>query len=118
VIAMARSINQSEAKEKLQQFRAQGASEAALEPLKQIAADPQAGWSGSQFYICQAPADNPRLQYLNGRYTAFGKLIKGEAVLEKIAATPVTASAQGEPSKPTARVDVISIKIVPADAVK
>jgi peptidyl-prolyl cis-trans isomerase B (cyclophilin B) len=74
--------------------------------------------AGSQFFICDAPADNPGMQYLDGKYTAFGKLIKGADVLEKIAATPVGPSARGEMSKPQKRVGVVSIKIVPADSVK
>jgi peptidyl-prolyl cis-trans isomerase B (cyclophilin B) len=74
--------------------------------------------AGSQFFICDAPANNPGMQYLDGKYTAFGKLIKGEDVLEKIAATPVGPNGQGETSKPLQRVGVISIKIVPADSVK
>src|SRR5208282_4091970 len=41
--------------------------------------------AGSQFFICDAPPDDSHMQYLNGKYTAFGKLIKGEDVLEKIA---------------------------------
>ncbi len=74
--------------------------------------------AGSQFFICDAPADNPNMQYLDGKYTAFGKLIKGGDVLEKIANTPVGPSEQGEMSKPSKRVGIVSIKIVPRDAVK
>ncbi len=74
--------------------------------------------AGSQFFICTVPADDPGMQYLNGKYTAFGKLIKGDDVLEKIAKTPVGPNAGGEPSKPLKRVTVESIKIVPADSVK
>ena len=74
--------------------------------------------AGSQFFICDAPADNPGMQYLDGKYTAFGKLVAGTDVLEKIAATPVGPSGQGEMSKPQKRVGVVSIKIVPADSVK
>ncbi|MGB7746084.1 MAG: peptidylprolyl isomerase [Verrucomicrobiia bacterium] len=74
--------------------------------------------AGSQFFICDAAADSPNMQYLNGKYTAFGKLIKGGDVLEKIAGTPVGPNARGEPSKPEKRVGVISIKIVSADSVK
>ncbi len=66
--------------------------------------------AGSQFFICHAAAPN-----LNGQYTAFGKLIKGDDVLDKIANTPVTGP---ERSKPTTRIEVQSIKIVPADSVK
>jgi peptidyl-prolyl cis-trans isomerase B (cyclophilin B) len=74
--------------------------------------------AGSQFFICHAPADNPGMQYLNGKYTAFGKLIKGDDVLEKLAKTPVGPNRFGEPSKPTKRVGLESVKIVPTDSVK
>ena len=40
--------------------------------------------AGSQFFICDGDAS-----FLDHKYTAFGKLIKGEDVLAKIAATPV-----------------------------
>jgi peptidyl-prolyl cis-trans isomerase B (cyclophilin B) len=74
-------------------------------------ADPDS--AGSQFFICLAPV--PRLDH---QYTTFGKLIKGADVLEKIGDTPVTRNNSGEVSKPTKRVVVESIKIVPADSVK
>ena len=69
--------------------------------------------AGSQFFICLAPV--PRLDH---QYTTFGKLIKGTDVLEKIGDTPVTRNSSGENSKPTKRVVIESIKIVPADSVK
>jgi peptidyl-prolyl cis-trans isomerase B (cyclophilin B) len=69
--------------------------------------------AGSQFFICLAPV--PRLDH---QYTTFGKLIKGADVLEKIGDTPVTRNSSGEMSKPTKRVVVESIKIVPADSIK
>jgi peptidyl-prolyl cis-trans isomerase B (cyclophilin B) len=68
--------------------------------------------AGSQFFICLAPV--PRLDH---QYTTFGKLIKGEEVLEKIGNTPVTLSG-GEMSKPLKRVEVKKIDIVPASVVK
>jgi len=74
-------------------------------------ADPDS--AGSQFFICHGEA-----KFLDHKYAAFGKLIKGTDVLEKIANTPVTASPGGENSKPTKRVGVASIKIVPADSMK
>jgi peptidyl-prolyl cis-trans isomerase B (cyclophilin B) len=74
--------------------------------------------AGSQFFICTGTADSPGLQYLNGKYTTFGRIIKGDDVLEKIAETPVGPNMQGEMSKPTDRVTVESIKIIPADSVK
>jgi peptidyl-prolyl cis-trans isomerase B (cyclophilin B) len=65
--------------------------------------------AGSQFFICDGDAS-----FLDRQYTAFGKLIKGEDVLAKIAGTPVGSSGSGEPSKPQKRVGVVSVKIVPA----
>ena len=69
--------------------------------------------AGSQFFIMLGPAP-----FLDKQYTGFGKLIKGDDVLAKIGDTPVTASRGGEQSKPTRRIEVQSIKIVPADSVK
>ena len=74
-------------------------------------ADPDS--AGSQFFICLAP-----VRRLDHQYTTFGKLIKGENVLEKIGNTPVERNAQGEQSKPTKRVLINKIDIVPATAVK
>jgi peptidyl-prolyl cis-trans isomerase B (cyclophilin B) len=67
--------------------------------------------AGSQFFICDGDAS-----FLDRQYTAFGKLIKGEDVLAKIAGTPVGSGGSGEQSKPQKRIGVISIKIVPGDA--
>jgi peptidyl-prolyl cis-trans isomerase B (cyclophilin B) len=74
-------------------------------------ADPDS--AGSQFFLCFGPASQ-----LDNKYTAFGKIIKGDAVLDKIANVPVTRSASGENSKPVKRVALESVKIVPADSVK
>ena len=68
--------------------------------------------AGSQFFICLGDAS-----FLDKKYTAFGKLIKGDDVLEKIGNTPVTV-ANGENSKPTSRVGLESIKIVAEPAAK
>jgi peptidyl-prolyl cis-trans isomerase B (cyclophilin B) len=64
--------------------------------------------AGSQFFICHG---DPR--FLDRQYTAFGKLIKGDDVLEKIATTPT-----GPQDRPVKRMGVESIKIVPAESVK
>jgi len=45
-------------------------------------------------------------------------LIKGEDVLEKIGDTPVTKNSMGEMSKPTKRVVIEKIDIVPPDSVR
>src|SRR5438045_6028575 len=78
-----------------------------------MARGPDPDSAGSQFFICLAPVHR-----LDHQYTTFGKLIKGDDVLEKIGDTPVTKNSMGEPSKPTKRVVVESVKIVPADSVK
>jgi peptidyl-prolyl cis-trans isomerase B (cyclophilin B) len=67
--------------------------------------------AGCQFFICHGAA-----RFLDRQYTAFGKVIAGDDVLEKIASTPVAGSAGGERSKPTVRVEVTSVKIVTAPA--
>jgi peptidyl-prolyl cis-trans isomerase B (cyclophilin B) len=69
--------------------------------------------AGSQFFICLGDAS-----FLDRKYTAFGHVIKGDDVLGKIGDTPVTSSGGGEASKPTKRIEVKSIEIVPADSVK
>jgi peptidyl-prolyl cis-trans isomerase B (cyclophilin B) len=74
-------------------------------------ADPDS--AGSQFFIVHGDAS-----FLDRKYTAFGKVVKGDDVLEKIANTPVGPSAMGERSKPQQRVEIQSVKIVPADSVK
>jgi len=78
-----------------------------------MARGPDPDSAGSQFFICLAP-----VRRLDGQYTTFGKLIKGDDVLDKIGNTPVEGNAQGEMSKPTKRVVIESVKIVPAESVK
>ena len=64
--------------------------------------------AGSQFFICHG---NPR--FLDRQYTGFGKLIKGDDVLEKIATTPTHPQ-----DRPDTRMGIESVKIVAADSVK
>lgn len=59
--------------------------------------------AGSQFFICHGSPS-----FLDGKYTAFGKLISGDDVLEKIA---TTETAPGD--RPVKKVVVESVKIVP-----
>src|SRR6201993_1196004 len=78
-----------------------------------MARGPDPDSAGSQFFICLAPVHR-----LDHQYTTFGKLIKGQDVLEKIGEIEGTRNSMGEPSKPTKRVVIESIKIVPAGSVK
>ena len=67
--------------------------------------------AGCQFFICLGDAS-----FLDRQYTAFGKLIQGDEVLGKIGDVPCVARGEASPSKPTVRVNVDSISIVPAAA--
>ena len=78
-----------------------------------MARGPDPDSAGSQFFLCLAP-----VRRLDHQYTTFGKLIKGDDVLGKIGDTPVTRNSTGENSKPTKRVTIEKIDIVPADSVK
>lgn len=66
--------------------------------------------AGCQFFICLGDAN-----FLDGKYTAFGKVIKGDDVLGKLGDTPVGSNGS-ERSKPLARASVESIRIVPREA--
>jgi peptidyl-prolyl cis-trans isomerase B (cyclophilin B) len=59
--------------------------------------------AGCQFFICHGNA-----AFLDRQYTAFGKLLTGESVLDAIASVPVRGR---EPSEPVERVSVESITI-------
>jgi peptidyl-prolyl cis-trans isomerase B (cyclophilin B) len=65
--------------------------------------------AGCQFFICHGDA-----KFLDRQYTAFGQLVKGDDVLERIATVPTKSGGGGEKSTPIDRVAVESIKIVPA----
>lgn len=68
--------------------------------------------AGSQFFICHGDA-----RFLDGQYTAFGKIVKGDDVLEKIATTPCVSSGR-EKSKPVKRIEITGIDFVSADSLK
>lgn len=61
--------------------------------------------AGSQFFICHDKAT-----FLDGQYTAFGKLIKGDEVLEKINSTQT-----GPQDRPVKKIVMTSVKIVPRE---
>ncbi len=72
------------------------------------AADPNS--AGSQFFICHGEAS-----FLDGQYTAFGQLVAGEDVLDKIANAPVQSGAGGENSKPVSPVKLEKVTVVKSD---
>ena len=59
--------------------------------------------AGSQFFICDGDAT-----FLNNNYTAFGKLVSGEKVLDQIANTPCSGP---ERSTPSARIEITSVEV-------
>ena len=63
--------------------------------------------SGCQFFLVHGDA-----RFLDNQYTAFGALVKGEEVLEKIANIPTKSGGGGEKSTPVERVAVESVTIV------
>ena len=67
--------------------------------------------AGCQFFICHGDA-----RFLDRQYTAFGQLVKGDDVLEKIANVPTKSGGGGEKSTPIDRIAVESVRIVPAAA--
>jgi len=64
--------------------------------------------AGSQFFICHGDA-----RFLDRQYTAFGELVSGDDVLERIANV---ATAGSEKSTPVGRVAIESVRIVQAPA--
>ena len=64
--------------------------------------------AGSQFFIVHGDA-----KFLDRQYTAFGELVAGDDVLERLANVP-TKAAGGEKSTPIERVALESVTIVPA----
>ena len=69
-------------------------------------ADPDS--AGSQFFICHADA-----RFLDRQYTAFGEVVKGLDVLDRIAGVPCAGSGN-ERSKPVERIAVEKIRVVAA----
>lgn len=63
--------------------------------------------ASSQFFIMDGTTES-----LDGNYAAFGKLISGEEVLDKIADTPVKENNYGELSQPTETVKIKTITVL------
>jgi len=65
--------------------------------------------AGCQFFVCHGDAG-----FLDGKYTAFGKLVDGDDTLEKIASSPVQPG--GERSKPVTPIKITKVTITRAAA--
>ena len=68
------------------------------------AADPDS--AGSQFFVCHGDA-----AFLDGQYTAFGRMTEGGDTLDKIATAAVMAGAGGEKSRPVHPVELSKVTI-------
>lgn len=68
--------------------------------------------AGSQFFICLGDA-----AFLDGKYTAFGTLLKGDDVLGKLGDVATRIAGGGEKSRPVDRQGVESVRIVPRASV-
>ncbi len=62
--------------------------------------------AGCQFFVCHGDAG-----FLDGKYTAFGKLVDGDETLEKIATAAVKSGAGGEKSRPEKPVKITKVSI-------
>lgn len=69
--------------------------------------NPKKESSGSQFFIMHQDSS-----FLDGEYTAFGKVTEGMEVVDKIAEVPVTTSASGEQSQPSEEVKILDVEVV------
>ena len=75
-----------------------------------MARTPDPNSAGSQFFICLGPQD-----FLNGQYTVFGQVIKGQDVVDKIGNTPTTGSNGFPPDRPLNNVVMTKVYIEGAD---
>ena len=78
------------------------------DPLERQSEKPRpefANSAGSQFFICLA-----RTEYLDGRYTAFGKVIKGIQTVKALGALPVADPRTGRPQTPPV---IKTVQVVP-----
>jgi peptidyl-prolyl cis-trans isomerase B (cyclophilin B) len=81
------------------------------DPLEREGARPRAEYAnsaGSQFFICLAYT-----QHLDGRYTAFGKVVEGNETYKSMAKIPLANEREGRPTKPPV-IQSITVKPVTA----
>jgi peptidyl-prolyl cis-trans isomerase B (cyclophilin B) len=64
--------------------------------------------AGSQFFICHGDA-----HFLDRQYTAFGQVVQGLDVLDRIAGVPCSSNGS-ERSQPIDRIALESVRLVPA----
>jgi len=79
-----------------------------LEGVLSMARSQDPDSAGSQFFVC---LDYAQTQQLDGKYTAFGKVVDGMDAVKKIAAGPVADQNSGKPVTPAViqKVDVLPV---------
>jgi len=68
--------------------------------------------AGSQFFIC---LDYNKTAALEGRYTAFGKVVQGMEAVRKIGSSPIADEQRGTPKEPTTIQKIEVIWVTAAD---
>ena len=66
--------------------------------------------AGSQFFVC---LDFTNTKQLDGRYTAFAKVVEGMNAVRAIAASPIANPETGRPAKPP---KITRVEILPVTA--
>ena len=68
--------------------------------------------NGTEIFVVLAKNDPDRIDFLNGRFTNFGKIVSGFEVLDKIASVEVTNSDYSqEKSKPIKSIKVLEVRV-------
>lgn len=82
------------------------------DPRERLGARPEAKFAnsgGSQFFLCHGDAS-----FLDGKYTAYGRVVKGMEVVDAIASAPVGPNPMsGEPSAPIDPIKIDKATLVP-----
>ncbi|MBK6941388.1 MAG: peptidylprolyl isomerase [Planctomycetes bacterium] len=82
------------------------------DPRERLGARPEAKFAnsgGSQFFLCHGDAS-----FLDEKYTAYGKVVNGMDVVDKIATAPVGPNPMsGEPSMPVDPIKIDKATLVP-----
>ena len=81
------------------------------DPLEQQGMKPRpdfANSAGSQFFVCLGPTPN-----LDGKYTAFGKVVEGIEAVKAIAAVPLADKRAGRPEKAPTIKKVTVVAVTP-----
>jgi peptidyl-prolyl cis-trans isomerase B (cyclophilin B) len=91
------------------QIKAEFSAKAHVKGVISMARSNHPDSAGSQFFICHGDA-----RFLDRKYTAFGELVAGADVLDRLAGVPVTDKGSGERSTPIERLAIETVRLVPA----